>query len=136
MVSQPGVVRGRERRCLNRALNCDVAVMAKMSPYHGAPRPACVRAPPRTDGRSVACTAHVRRNGGEVRGTRASMHCGVREPGEGARPRSAVASGGARARRRGATSRRRARLAQIVLMCLSLNVNNPKILNRSLPNVE
>jgi hypothetical protein len=132
MVSQPGVVRGRERRCLNRALNCDVAVMAKMSPYHGAPRPACVRAAPRTDRRSVACTAHVRRNGGEVRGTRASMHCGVREPGEGARPRSAMASGGARARRHGATSR----LAQIVLMCLNLNVNNSKILNRSLPNVE
>jgi hypothetical protein len=60
-----GVARRRLRQCLNRALDRDVAVTAKMPSYHGAPRPACVRAALRTDRRSAACTAHVRRNDGE-----------------------------------------------------------------------
>jgi hypothetical protein len=38
-----GVARGKERRCLNRALDRDVAVTAKMPPYHDVPRPARVR---------------------------------------------------------------------------------------------
>jgi hypothetical protein len=33
-----------------------------MPPYHGAPRPTRVRAAPRTDWRSAACTVHVRRH--------------------------------------------------------------------------
>jgi hypothetical protein len=82
------------RRCLNRALDRDVAVTANMSSYHGAPRPARVRAAPRTD---------VRRKAGEPRGAWASRHRGEREPGEGVQPRLEVASGGARARRRGAS---------------------------------
>jgi hypothetical protein len=60
-----GVAHGRERRCLNKALDHDVAVTAKMSSYHGAPRPTRVRAAPRTDRRSAACTTHVWCNGGE-----------------------------------------------------------------------
>jgi hypothetical protein len=80
-----GVARGREWWCLNRALDRDVMVTVKMSPYHGAPRPARVRAAPRTDRRSVACTAHVRRSGGEARGAgKGRGALGVVSRGEGA----------------------------------------------------
>jgi hypothetical protein len=107
-----GVARGGEWRCLNRALDRDVAVTVKMPSYHGAPRPARVRAAP--DGPAVY----------RVHGTRMAQRRGKaeasrvrRRPGEGAWPRAARDLGrrgvgrctdtdaegaGARARRRGA----------------------------------
>jgi hypothetical protein len=59
------VAHGGERRCLNKALDRDVTVTAKMPPYHGTPRTARVRAAPRTGRRSAASTAHVRLHGWE-----------------------------------------------------------------------
>jgi hypothetical protein len=85
--------------------------VAKMPPWYDVPRPTRVRAGPRTDRRSAACTTHVRRDGREARGARASRHHGAREPGEGARPRSAHSLGKVRrpGRRGGVVRERGAR---------------------------
>jgi hypothetical protein len=130
MVSRPGILAGRRawreggnggrwlgvahgRRCLNRALDRDVAVTVKMSPYHGAPRPVRVRAAPRTDRRSAVCTAHVRCNGGEARGVgKGEVSQARRRPGEGVWPRAArnlERRGVGRRAGAGAASRRRVR---------------------------
>jgi hypothetical protein len=130
------VARGRERRCLNRALDLDVTVMVKMPPYDGAPRPARVFAAPQSDRRSVACTTHVRRHGGErPRCLGRSVGLG-KARGLGQRATSGGgASGGARARTPRARARRRGALRGgpvFNLLSLSLNTIYSKNLNRSL----
>jgi hypothetical protein len=47
-----------------------------MPPWCDAPQPACVRAGPRTDRRSAACTARIRRDGGEAQWHRVSRRRG------------------------------------------------------------
>jgi hypothetical protein len=136
MVSRPGILASRrdwreggnggrqlgvacegERWCSNRTLDRDDAVTVKMSLYHGAPRPARIQALPRTDRRSAACTVHVRRHDGERprllgRGISLGKARGLGQ--------RATSGGGAsdgawvrapRARHRGVTARRTARLA-------------------------
>jgi hypothetical protein len=86
-----GVARGRERWCLNRVLDRDVAMTAKMPPYHDAPRPARVRAAPRTDRRvrRVHGARTTQRRGGAWRVERAEVSRARRQPREGAWTRAA-----------------------------------------------
>jgi hypothetical protein len=124
--------------------------MAEMPPCYGSSAGAHTVGQ-RTDRRSAACTARVRRGDGEARGARAPMHRGARvglgkeRVSGGVRPRSAVASGvdaeaaGARTRyaAHGAhdvMARRRPRPNVLPAPCLNSNIS--KILNRTLPTDE
>jgi hypothetical protein len=111
-----GMAHGRGGRCFNRAARVRMTSAAKMPLWYGAPRTVRVRLGPRTDWRSAACMAHVRRDGGETRGVQIPRRHGAREHGESVRPQSACGLGwhgagaDAEATRcvgEGATSRRR-----------------------------
>jgi hypothetical protein len=141
-------------RCLNRPGSRGHDVSGEMLPCYGAPRHTRVWTGPRTDRRSAACTAHVRRGDWEARGTRAPMHHGARadlgkeRDSGGVQPRSVVAWGvdaeavracgrvargsGVAARPRGAERGRH----EFVLLSPCLSTNNSKFLNRSVPNDE
>jgi hypothetical protein len=114
--------------------------MAKMPPWYGGASigartagagriggpPSAQRA--RTARRRGRHMINIRRIGGADAQRRCGL--GLRWP-RATHGRGCRGGSGARARRRGATSRRRAWLAQI---CFALNMNNSKVLNKSVPN--